>query len=272
MKTRFRNRVVVVTGAAAGIGRQLCLRFAQAGAWIVMLDLKQEPLDALGNQLMVKHNTKALGLVCDISDPDAVAQAFDRILDQFGGIDLLINNAGIVHRSAFVDTELEVFRRVMEVNYFGSLYCTKSALPSLLERKGMIIAMSSMSGFAPLWHRSGYSASKHALHGLFDCLRVELAESGVQVMMVCPGFTATDIRKNALRADGSIRGEPFPWIGDVASAVDVAEDVFQGALKGKRLLVLSNVGRGSRLLYRFFPQLFERLVSARLSGVGDQKS
>ncbi len=272
MKTRFRNRVVVVTGGGAGIGRQVCLRFAQAGAWIVALDLEQAPLDALVNQLSVKHNTKALGMVCDVSDQDAVGRAFDHILDQFGGIDVLVNNAGIVHRSSFVDTELEVFRRVMEVNYFGALYCTKAALTSLLERKGQIIAMSSMSGFAPLWHRSGYSASKHAMHGLFDCLRVELADSGVHVMMVCPGFTATDIQKNALRADGSIRNEVFPWFGNVASAVDVAEDIFQGALKRKRLLVLSNVGRCSRLIYRFFPHLFDRLISARVSGVEDQKS
>ncbi|WP_038292066.1 SDR family oxidoreductase [Zooshikella ganghwensis] len=259
MKYFFRNKVVVITGACAGIGRQLCLRFARAGAWIVAIDLDQSQLDALVNHIEAL-NTRAMGLACDVSREADVDHAFNSILDQFKKIDVLINNAGITHRSAFIDTDIAVFRRVLDVNFFGALYCTKVALPALLDSKGLVITLSSMSGFTPMWFRSGYSASKHALHGLFESLRLEVEESGVSIMMVCPGFTATDIHKNALEGDGSITKSPFSLVGQLASPVDVADEIYQAASKRKRLVVLSNVGRRARMLSYLCPHLFERLM------------
>jgi short-subunit dehydrogenase len=188
------------------------------------------------------------------------------VLERFGGIDVLINNAGITHRSRFIDTDVAVFQRIMAVNYFGALHCTHAALPSLLERRGQIIVLSSLSGFSPLLYRSAYSASKHALHGLFETLRAEHRESGLGVMLVCPGFTATDLRKNALVGDGSVQAQPTLALGKVASPQDVAEAIFRAALKRQRLLVLSNVDWRARLLARIFPALFEKLLP-RLSGV-----
>ncbi len=268
----FERKVVLITGGCAGIGRALALRFAQAGARLVLLDMDQAALDSLVQHLADHHNVEALGLRCDVADAVAVEVAVTRATEQFGGIDVLVNNAGITHRSSFVDTELLVLRRIMDVNYFGAVHCTHAALPSLIERQGQIIVMSSLSGFAPLLYRSAYNASKHALHGLFETLRYELKGSGVNVMLACPGFTATDLRKNALVGDGSRAPQPPLAMGKVATPQDVAEAIYQGALKRKRLLMLSNVDWRARLLARFFPRLFERALLPRMSGLKPEPS
>ena len=263
----FERKVVLITGGCAGIGRALAMRFAQAGARLVILDLQRDGLDSLVQHLSDHHNCEALGLVCDVADAQAVQRAVAQTLERFGGIDVLVNNAGITHRSTFAETEMAVFQRIMAVNYFGAVHCTKAALPSLIARRGQVVVLSSLSGFAPLLYRSAYNASKHALHGLFETLRAELKGSGVNVMLVCPGFTATDLRKNALVGDGSVTQQPPLAIGKVASAQDVAEAIYRGALRRRRLLVLSNVNWRARLLARFFPRLFERVLLPRLSGL-----
>ncbi len=263
----FERKVVLISGACAGIGRALALRFAHAGARLVLLDLEQQALDSLVQHLAEHHTGEALGLCCDVADAEAVRHAVTLAIDHFGGIDVLVNNAGVTHRSTFAETDLAVFQRVMAVNYFGALHCTHAALSSLIERRGQIIVMSSLSGFAPLLYRSAYNASKHALHGLFETLRYEIRGSGVNVMLVCPGFTATDLRKNALVGDGSRAPQPPLAMGKVASPQDVAEAIYHAALKRRRLLVLSNVDWRARVLARFFPRLFERALLPRLSGL-----
>lgn len=263
----FERKVVLITGGCAGIGRALVLRFAQAGARMVILDLDQEALDSLVQHLSSHHNVEALGLCCDVADDARVEQCVEQAIEHFGGIDVLINNAGVTHRSTFADTRLDVFKRIMAINYFGAVHCTQAALSSLIERNGQIIVMSSLSGFSPLLYRSAYNASKHALHGLFETLRCELKGSGVGVMLVCPGFTATDLRKNALIGDASISAQPPLTMGKVASAQDVAEAIYRAAIKRKRLLVMSNVDWRARLLARYFPRLFERVLLPRMSGI-----
>ena len=263
----YERKVVLVTGGCAGIGRALVLRFAQAGARLVILDLQQDELDGLLQHLADHHHVEAMGLCCDVADAAAVQAAVALVTERFGGIDVLVNNAGVSHRSTFIDTDLEVFQRVMAVNYFGALNCTKAALPSLIARRGQIILLSSLSGFAPLLYRSAYNASKHALHGLFETLRYEIKGSGVNVMLVCPGFTATDLRKNALVGHAGLAPSPPLAMGRVASALDVAEEIYRAALKRKRLLVLSNVNWRARLLARYFPWLFERALLPRISGI-----
>jgi NAD(P)-dependent dehydrogenase (short-subunit alcohol dehydrogenase family) len=268
----FDRKVVVITGGCAGIGRALAMRLAQAGVRLVIFDLEQQALDSLVQHLADHHNAEALGVLCDVADSDAVERAMKLTVERFGGIDVLVNNAGITHRSSFADTELAVFQRIMAVNYFGALHCTKAALPSLIARNGQVIVLSSLSGFAPLLYRSAYNASKHALHGLFETLRHELKDADVNVMLVCPGFTATDLRKNALVGNGSVAAQPSLAMGKVASPQDVAEAIYQGALKRRRLLVLSNVGWRARLLAQFFPRIFERVLLSRLSGLKPQRN
>ncbi|MGY8810019.1 MAG: SDR family oxidoreductase [Pseudomonadales bacterium] len=263
----FQQKVVVITGGCAGIGRALALRFAQAGAHIAILDIQDESLVAFRQQLHDKLNADVMALHCDVSDDQQCEEAIGQVVEHFGGIDLLINNAGITHRSAFADTDLAVFQRVMAVNYFGAVNCTRHALPSLLARGGQVIGLSSLSAFAPLLDRGAYNASKHALHGLFETLRMEVRGKGVNVMLVTPGFTATDIRKNALVGDGSINQTAINLAFKVASPAEVADAIYSGACKRKRLLVLSNVDWLARQCARFFPRLFERWMLPRLSGI-----
>ena len=263
----FDRKVVLITGACAGIGRALAARFAQGGARLVLLDLDQAALDSLAQHLADHHNAQVLALRCDVADAPAVSAAVALAVERFGGIDVLVNNAAIAQSSPFAETDQAVFQRVMAVNYFGALHCTQAALPSILARRGQIVVMSSLSGFAPMLRRSAYNASKHALHGLFETLRLELADSGVNVMLVCPGFTATDIRKHALVGDGSVTPQPLPLVGKVYAPQDTAEAIYRAAVRRKRLLVHSNVNWSARLLARFAPRLFERLLLPRLSGV-----
>jgi short-subunit dehydrogenase len=177
-----------------------------------------------------------------------------------------VNNAGISHHGAFAETKLEVIRRVVEVNFFGAVHCTRAALPSLVERRGLIIAISSVAGFSPLLDRTGYSASKHAMHGFFETLRTELAPRGVDVTMVCPSFVATDIDRHALGADGAPLARPKVVVGGSASADEVAQRIVAGARKGKRLLLVGRVAQQAYLLSRFLPSLYDRIMVRRLRG------
>jgi NAD(P)-dependent dehydrogenase (short-subunit alcohol dehydrogenase family) len=268
---RLDNKISIITGAAQGIGLATALKFAREGATVIVCDVKQAAVDSAVAQCEAEGATAA-GFVMDVTQREMVDAVVAQVKERFGRIDVLVNNAGITHRSNFAETELAVFQRVMAVNYFGALHCTKAALPSLQARAGQIIVLSSLSGFSPLLYRSAYNASKHALHGLFETLRYELKDSGVSVMLVCPGFTATDLRKNALVGDGSVAAQPPLAMGKVASPQDVAEAIYLAALKRKRLLILSNVDWRARVLARFFPRLFERVLLPRLSGMKPQRT
>jgi NAD(P)-dependent dehydrogenase (short-subunit alcohol dehydrogenase family) len=257
----FDGKAVVITGAGGGIGRALARRFAGAGASVALLDVDAVAVRSAVDQLSAA-GADTLALQCDVSSPKACVAAVQAAVDRWGGIDVLVNNAGITHLGPFASTELAVFRRVFDVNVFGAIYCTQAALPSLLERRGAVVTVSSVAGFAPLYGRSGYSASKHALHGLFETLRCELADAGVHVMMVCPGFTDTAIESHAL--GGGARAT----VGRLASPDAVASAVVAGLAKQRRLLVLSRVGKMSWLLSRLAPSLYERQMTRRMKGNG----
>ena len=269
-KRDFRDRVVVITGAAGGIGKALSRRFARAGARLGLTDVDLQGVKALCEELAAE-GADCFGLGLDVTDEAACHQAMDSVVKKFGRLDVLINNAGITHRSAFARTASKVYSRVMAVNYFGSLYCTQAALDYLIEQKGLIIVISSIAGFSPLLGRTGYAASKHALHGLFGSLRAELREEGVGVTIVCPGFTATNIYKSALDSDGGLTSHPQSTVGAPASPESVAEAVFRAATRGKRLLILSAVGRLTRILNKFFPDFYERKMARTLRSELDRQ-
>lgn len=259
----FKNKIVVVTGAASGIGAAICRRFAREGARIGLLDMDEAGVNAAAETLSAT-GTDAVAIRCDVVNQDECTAAMKAIIDRFGGIDVLVNNAGITQRSAFVDTQISVYRRVMEVNFFGSLHCTKAAMDSLIERRGIIIVIESLAGLTPLLGRTGYCASKHALHGFFTSLRSELRNSGVHIMLVCPGFVETNLQTRALGGDGQVTAHPQSMVGKPVAAERIADDVHRGALQKKPLLVLTPVGKLTYWLNRFVPTLYERLMARQL--------
>jgi len=261
-ETAFSGRVAVVTGAASGIGRALAERFLQAGARVALLDRDAAGVERAAREL--GRQGEAFGRPLDVTDPGACEAVLAEVAERFGGIDVLAANAGITHRSTFARTGVEVFRRVMEVNFFGALHCTKAALPWLLQSRGQVVVTSSVAGFAPLLGRSGYCASKHALHGCFETLRCELRDEGVHVMLVCPGFTATGIEGNALGADGAPAGTPQSRVGVQSAPAAVADAIVRAAARRRRTLVLSPVGRLTRILTRLAPASYERLMRRSL--------
>ncbi|NIA25895.1 MAG: SDR family oxidoreductase [Gammaproteobacteria bacterium] len=253
------DAVVVITGAAGGLGAAMSRRFAKAGARLALLDIDDAALGALGADL-----PGAVTAVCDLTDFEQVERAMAHVVASLGGVDVLINNAGLTHRSAFADTDLSVLRRVMEVNYFGAVHATKAALASIVERQGAIVAISSVAGFAPLLGRSGYVASKHALGGFFETLRAELRGTGVDVTIVAPTFVDTPFRFRTLDGDGSITDHPQSRVGSMLSPEQVADALLRAVKRRRPFVVLGRVGKLTRLLVRVTPALYERLMARSL--------
>lgn len=260
----FQNKVVAVTGGASGIGAALCRRFGREGARIAVIDMDRKRIDAQVAELEAA-GIDAAGFTCDVSRQADCEVAIGEIERLWGGIDVLAVNAGITQRSPFLQTDPSVFRRVMDVNFFGALYCARAAIKSLIGRKGLILVTSSLAGFSPLIGRTGYSASKHALHGLFESLRTEVKPLGVHVMMVCPGFTKTDLQARALGGDGNVTRHPQSTAGKVDSPDRVAEAVFRGAARRKNIVVLTAVGKITYCLHRLAPALYETIMAGKLA-------
>jgi len=228
-----------------------------------MLDIDETAVNAAAVGLTAA-GMDAVGICCDVARDAECEAAMRSITADYGGIDILVNNAGITQRSAFVDTRVEVYRRVMDVNFFGSLHCTKHAISSLIARKGSIVIIESLAGVAPLLGRTGYCASKHALHGLFTSLRAELIGSGVHIMIVCPGFVQTHLQARALGADGRVTRHPQSTVGKQDSPERVAAAICNGLIKKKNLMVLSPVGKLAYWVSRFAPHFYERLMARQL--------
>jgi NAD(P)-dependent dehydrogenase (short-subunit alcohol dehydrogenase family) len=266
----FEDRTVLVTGAAGGLGRALALGFAAAGARIVALDRDSAGLETLRAQLE-RESRPCLALTCDVTDADACERAVAAGVARFGGLDVLVNNAGLSHRSAFAHTGLDVIRRVMEVNFFGAVNCTRAALPGLVAARGLVIAISSVAGYTPLIARTGYAASKHAMHGFFESLRTELAPQGVAVMMVCPSFVATRIDRNALGGDGGPVRHAQVTVGRPLTAEAAAGRIVAAAARRPRMLFIGRTARQAWWLSRIAPAVYERVMSRRLRGELQQR-
>ena len=255
------GRSVVLTGAAGGIGSALAQALVRAGDRVALLDLDQGAVDGLGAELQAAGG-EVLALRCDVTDPASCAAAIGTAKSAWGGVDVLINNAGISHRSRFVDTDPAVLRKVMEVNLFGSIHCTRVALPSLAERGGQIVVLSSVAGFAPLVGRTGYCASKHALHGFFGALRTEVRGDGVGVLLVCPAFTDTGLAERALGGDGAPIGSGAvrATAGRQLQPQELAAAILESIDKRRELLVIPAVSRASFWLSRVAPRTYERMM------------
>lgn len=254
----FSGKAILISGAAGGLGAALCRHFAAAGAQIAALDVDAEPLEARVAQLRA-NGAKALALRADITDETACRAAVEKTVTHFGALDGLINNAGIAHRSLLANTDPAVIRRVMEVNFFGALHLTHAALPWIVAQRGVIAAISSVAGYAPLIGRTGYAASKHALHGFFDSLRTEVEDAGVAVTLVCPSFIATGIDAAALNAGG-----PRLTTGGESTPEDIAARIHDAMAANVPLLLPDRTSRLAWWLSRFAPATYARSMKRRV--------
>jgi NAD(P)-dependent dehydrogenase (short-subunit alcohol dehydrogenase family) len=259
-KRSFKNKMAVITGGASGIGLATATEFAEHGAKIALLDMDRQALDFCRKRL-TESGHECMGLYCDVTVEDSCQNAISQVLTHYGQIDILFNNAGITQRGLFENTRTEVFKRVMNVNFYGSLYCTKAALASLIKQKGQIIVNESVAGVAPLVGRTGYSASKHALHGLFTSLRCELRHKGVHVMIVCPGFIKTNLQQRALGSDGSIATHEQTRIGKQGTPKEAARQIVKHASRRTDMVVLTGMGKMGYFFSRLAPKLYERIMT-----------
>ena len=246
-----------MTGGTDGIGKALVQTLLEMGAKVATCGRNHDKLYHLQSEY---PSYPLHPIVADVSNENDCRHFIESTIKIFGGIDVLINNAGISMRALLKDSSVEVIRKVMEVNFFGALYCTKFALSSLIERKGTIVGVSSIAGYRGLPGRSGYSASKFALQGWLESIRTELAGDGVHVMWVCPGFTASNIRQAALTQDGSVQGESPMDEEKMMPADEVANHILKAIKNKKRTLVLTFTGKQTIFLNKFFPGLADKLV------------
>lgn len=253
----FKNKVVVITGGSEGIGKALVDAFITLGAKVAACGRNQDKL----YDLQLLHSGKPLHtIVADVSKYNDCKNFIDTTMQVFGGIDILINNAGISMRALLKDADVEVIEKVMDINFSGTLYCTKLALDSIIERRGTIVGVSSIAGFRGLPGRSGYSASKFAVNGFLEALRTELLDSGVNVMWVCPGFTTSNIRNAALNKTGQSQGESPMDEGKMMSSEECAGYILKAIEKRKRTLILTFTGKRTVFMNKLFPSLADKLV------------
>ncbi len=253
----FENKVVVVTGGTDGIGKALVAEFLERGAKVSTCARTAEKLETLENEFFGKS---LFTMVADVSKEGDCKNFIEATIQKFNGIDILINNAGISMRGMFQETTLETLRRVMDINFWGTVYCTKFALDSILKNKGTIVGMSSVAGYRGLPGRSGYSASKFAVNGWLEALRTELLETGVNVMWVCPGFTKSNIRNAALNKDAKPQVESPLKEEKLMTAEECAQHIIKAISKRKRTLILTFTGKETVYMNKFFPSLTDKLT------------
>lgn len=252
--------VALITGASSGIGEALARRYAAAGYAVVLAARRREALEELAAELNRACGVPCLPVMADVAR-EADCRAFVcQAAEKLGRIDVLVNNAGLSMRAPFAEVEMSVLERLMQVNFWGAVYCTQAALPWLLRSRGSIVGVSSVAGFRGLPYRTGYSASKFALQGFLESLRTELLPTGVHVLTACPGFTRSNIRQTALSADGSPQGESPRDEASMMSADEVADAIFRAVKRRKRTLVLTREGVLVHWLNRFFPAWMDRMV------------
>jgi short-subunit dehydrogenase len=252
MKNIFKDKVVIVTGASSGIGEATAREFARNGSRVVLAARSEAKLARIVREIR-EAKGDAIFVITDVSSEEDCKNLIASTIETYGTVDILVNNAGLSMRASFTDVDLTVLHRLMNVNFWGTVYCTKYALPYLLERKGSIVGVSSVAGFHGLPGRTGYSASKFAIHGFLETIRIENLKKGLHVMIIAPGFTTTDIRRHALLANGSEQGESPRDEHKLMTPEYVARWVLKGIRRKKRNKLLTWDGRLTALFQRIIP-------------------
>ncbi|MCF8379172.1 MAG: SDR family oxidoreductase [Bacteroidales bacterium] len=254
----MKNKVVIITGASSGIGKALAEKFAREEAKVVLAARSYDKLVELKKSLTSASDV--LLVKTDVSKEEDCMNLVDETLKNFGTIHILINNAGISMRALFEQTDLKVIKNLMDVNLWGTIFCTKYALPHVLKNQGSIVGVSSIAGYKGLPGRSGYSASKFAMHGFLEVLRIENMKKNLHVLIACPGFTASNIRNTALAADGSQQGESPRDEDKMMTAEEVADYIYNAIIKRKDRLTLTFQGKITVLLNKIFPRFMDKMV------------
>ena len=255
----MKDKVVIITGASSGIGEALARKFSEEGSWVVLAARQVEKLLVLQKELE-KHSGRTLIVACDVSIESDCKKLIHETVKEFGRIDVLINNAGISMRAIFNELDLGVIRKVMDVNFWGTVCCTKFALPYLLNTNGSVVGISSIAGKKGLPGRTGYSSSKFAIEGFLETLRTENLNKGLHVLVACPGFTASNIRQTALAKDGSNQGESPRDEKDMMTSEEVAAHIYNAIKKRKRDLILTFQGKLTVFLNKLFPAMMDKMV------------
>ena len=254
----FKNKTVIVTGASSGIGEALAYEFAARGARVVLGARSVQKLQLIAGEIRAKGGQAAYCGV-DVARPEECRELIETAVREFGGIDVLVCNAGLSMRAIFDDVDLDVLHRLMDVNFWGTVNCCKYALPYLQASKGSVVGVSSVAGLHGLPGRTGYSASKYAMTGFLETLRIENLKKGLHVMIACPGFTASNVRFAALTADGSQQGETPRNEAKMMTAAQVARIIAKGVLRRKRLCLMEAEGRATHFVKKFAPAFLDRM-------------
>ena len=255
----MKDKVVVITGAGSGIGKALALEFARNGSRVVISGRQLDVLENVAKEIKLSGGDVFI-VRTDVSNESECKALIESSLKQFGSIDVLINNAGISMRALFDDVDLDVIRKLMDVNFWGAVYTTKFALPHLLKSQGSVVGISSIAGKKGLPGRTGYSASKFALEGFLETLRTENLKKNLHVLVACPGFTASGIRSKSLTKDGTAQSESPRDEKSMMSAEEVAHSIYRAIKDRKRDLILSPEGKLSVFLNKFFPSWMDKIV------------
>lgn len=252
----FRDKVVIVTGASSGIGRATAKEFARQGSKVVLAARSAQLLKELELEINAT-GAETLTCITDVSKEEDCRLLVEKTVERFGTVNILINNAGISMRALFDNVDLSVLKRLMDVNFWGTVYCTKYALPYIVKNRGSIVGVSSTAGFHGLPGRTGYSASKFAIHGFLETIRIENLKEKLHVMIIAPGFTTSEVRKHALLADGTEQGNSPREEKKMMSPEYVARWILKGIRKKKRNKIMTWAGRLTALLQRIIPAVVD---------------
>ena len=255
----MKNKVVIITGASSGIGKALAYEFATRGAKVVMGARNITHLSIIEKDIVEKGG-EAISIKTDVSIESDCVNLINEAINNFGKIDVLINNAGISMRALFEDTDLDVIKKLMDVNFWGTVFCTKYALPHILKQKGSVVGVSSIAGIKALPARTGYSASKYAMDGFLEALRVENLRKGIHVLIAYPGFTASNIRNTSLDAHGSAQGESPRDEDKMMTPEEVAVHVYKAVLKRKKKIILTRQGKLIFQINKFVPAMLDKMI------------
>ena len=254
----LKNKTIVITGASSGIGEAMAREYAARGARVVLGARSAAKLERLTDEIR-RAGGAAAWCAADIVRPEECEALVETAVREFGGIDVLVCNAGISMRALFDDVDLAVLHRLMDVNFWGTVNCCKYALPYLQQSRGSVVGVSSVAGLHGLPGRTGYSASKYAMTGFLETLRIENLKKGLHVMIACPGFTASNVRFSALTGDGTQQGETPRDEAKMMTAAEVARIIAKGVQRRKRLCLMEAEGRATHLVKKFAPAFLDRM-------------